>query len=243
MTPNILLQQIHHLSDVELALLLSLTTHEHPILTTPAAHIDTLIRELSLIASQTFRLTHAVIHCTPSTTLDDFTSALLIPSATAFRLQEEKPNNASSSSSSSSSPSPHHPSDRIANCILAPNLNLAPRTVQLQTLELLRTRRIFTHTSVQTAPKRFLFIPILGTDAPGGAFPPLNPHLNDYFALAHWHDPEDGYVNIDAGQEQEEVRQGEEEQQQQDGEASSVSSVVRREDGNSSLSAVFIPDK
>jgi hypothetical protein len=52
---------------------------------------------------------------------------------------------------------------QIANVILARNLDHAPRAVQVQVLELLRTRRIFTRTSVQTAPKRFLFIAVLSS--------------------------------------------------------------------------------
>ncbi|KAG6007200.1 hypothetical protein E4U21_006219 [Claviceps maximensis] len=221
MAPTTLQQQVHHLSDIELALLLSLATHEHPILTTPASNIDSLTRQLTSIASDTFRLTYAVINCTPLTTLDDFTSALLIPSASASHLRDEKHDTSST---------------QIAHCILAPNLNLAPRAVQLQTLELLRTRRIFTHTSVQTTPRRFLFIPILPADGPGRVSTALTPHLNDFFALAHWHDELDGYVNLDGGQE--------EQQQQQHEETSSANSVVRRRDGDSfSSSPASISDE
>lgn len=53
----------------------------------------------------------------------------------------------------------------IAPIILARNLDAAPRAVQIQALELLRTRRIFTRTSVQTAPKKaFLFVAVLARD-------------------------------------------------------------------------------
>lgn len=89
---------------------------------------------------------------------------------------------------------PHQP--RIANVILAKDLDRAPRSVQIQALELLRTRRIFTRTSVQTAPKQFLFIALVGAASGGQAR--VTPHLNDFFYLAHWHDPEeDGFPYLD----------------------------------------------
>ncbi|KAK3984804.1 hypothetical protein QBC44DRAFT_336370 [Cladorrhinum sp. PSN332] len=84
----------------------------------------------------------------------------------------------------------------IANVILAKDLDRAPRAVQIQALELLRTRRIFTRTSVQAAPKQFLFIALVG--APSGGQARVTPHLNDFFYLAHWHDPEkDGFDYLD----------------------------------------------
>ncbi|KAK4171568.1 hypothetical protein QBC36DRAFT_391043 [Triangularia setosa] len=86
---------------------------------------------------------------------------------------------------------------QIANFILAKDLHLAPRSVQIQALELLRTRRIFTRTSVQTAPKQFLFIAIVGAPSPTHAR--VTPHLNDFLYLSHWHDPEKyGFDYLDA---------------------------------------------
>lgn len=100
---------------------------------------------------------------------------------------------------SSPSTTTHQPAQQpqIANFILAKNLHLAPRAVQIQALELLRTRRIFTRTSVQTAPKQFLFIAIIGAPSPTQAR--VTPHLNDFFYLSHWHDVEkDGLDHLDA---------------------------------------------
>ncbi|KAK4127841.1 hypothetical protein N657DRAFT_641893 [Parathielavia appendiculata] len=86
---------------------------------------------------------------------------------------------------------------RIANVVLAKDLNRAPRAVQIQALELLRTRRIFTRTSVQTAPKQFLFIGLVGASSGGQAR--VTPHLNDFFYIGHWHDPEeDGFPYLDS---------------------------------------------
>jgi hypothetical protein len=81
----------------------------------------------------------------------------------------------------------------IANVIIAKNLDEAPRQVQTQALELMRTKRIYTRTSVQSAPKRFLFIALLA----GGEDPRLTKHLNDYMFISHFHDPEDGFPNLE----------------------------------------------
>ncbi|KAK7745221.1 hypothetical protein SLS62_009850 [Diatrype stigma] len=97
----------------------------------------------------------------------------------------------------------------IANVIIAKNLDAAPKAVQIQCLELLRTRRLFTRTSVQAAPKQFLFVAVLATTTggsrsrggsskgPNGIAARLTPHLNDFFYISHWHDPEDGFAHLE----------------------------------------------
>lgn len=91
--------------------------------------------------------------------------------------------------------------------------------MQIQALELLRTRRIFTRTAVQAAPKTFLFVPVLGAQTGGAAR--VTPHLNDFFFLAHWHDMEDGFPYL----EEEEGWGG-------DSDTASTESVVRRSTGD-----------
>lgn len=89
---------------------------------------------------------------------------------------------------------------QIANIILAKNLDQAPKAVQIQALELLRTHRIFTRTSVQTAPKTFMLIAVLGAESGGEAR--VTPHLNDFFYVAHWVDPdEEGFAHLDGDDE------------------------------------------
>lgn len=84
----------------------------------------------------------------------------------------------------------------IANIIIAKHLDRAPKAVQIQTLELLRTRRIFTRTSVQPAPKQFLFIALVG--AANGGQARVTKHLNDFFYISHWHDPDEaGFPHLD----------------------------------------------
>ncbi|KAH7033235.1 uncharacterized protein B0I36DRAFT_321016 [Microdochium trichocladiopsis] len=96
---------------------------------------------------------------------------------------------------------PGQPPLGIANVILAKDLDHAPKAVQIQCLELLRTRRIFTHTSVQAAPKVFLLIAVLGAESGGAAR--LTPHLNNYFYIAHWHDAEDGFPRLEEAEDTE----------------------------------------
>lgn len=85
---------------------------------------------------------------------------------------------------------------QIANIILAKNLDQAPKAVQIQALELLRTHRIFTRTSVQTAPKTFMLVAVLGAESGGEAR--VTPHLNDFFYVSHWVDPdEEGFARLD----------------------------------------------
>ncbi|KHO00343.1 uncharacterized protein MAM_02266 [Metarhizium album ARSEF 1941] len=193
-----IISKILQLSDLELAILLCLISREHGIITTPSACLSLLATELRLVAIHTFGLTCSVIDCTPSTTLDDFASALLLHPESAQ--QSQQPDYFAQSPQRSAHTPPPLPSSQIANCIIAKSFNLAHKSVQIQALELLRTRRIFTRTSVQAAPKQFIFVPVLEAEAPGRG-ERVTPHLNDFFLLAHWHDPEEGFVNIDEEEE------------------------------------------
>jgi len=100
----------------------------------------------------------------------------------------------------------------IANVVIAKNLDHTSRAVQAQILELLRTRRILTRTSVQTAPAQFLLLAVLGGPVPNPSREPydnddddhhhhhqgLLNHLNDFFFIAHRHDAQlDGFPNVD----------------------------------------------
>lgn len=131
------------------------------------------------------------------------------------------------------------PQPLIANVVLAKHLDRAPPAVQIQALELLRTRRIFTRTSVQTAPKQFLFISVLGAASGGRAH--VTPHLNDFFYLAHWHDPQDGFDYLDeelSAGDDETPGDGEDIYGVSDDDAASTNSgmsVVKRGGGGSTL--------
>lgn len=224
MADNHVLSKVHSLSDVELACLLSLISSEHCIVSTPADCLSDLVAELRLISERTFGLTSAVVECTPHTTLEDFASALLLnpPSPATARSSspflgrsgnesyfpaKHQPGQTShgfghvpNSPLSPMSSALGHSHSHMANIILAKNLDKAPKAVQIQALELLRTHRIFTRTSVQTAPKTFMLVAVLGADSGGDAR--VTAHLNDFFYVAHWIDPdEEGFAQLDRDDE------------------------------------------
>lgn len=232
MADNHVLTKVHSLSDVELACLLSLISNEHCIISTPADCLDDLVTELQLVTERTFGLKSAVIECTPHTTLEDFASSLLPHPLSPTTTRSASPFLARSGNESyfptkqhapgqishglrHTSPPPHRdptspltptsstldpPHSQIANIILAKNLDKAPKAVQIQALELLRTHRIFTRTSVQTAPKTFMLVAVLGAESGGEAR--VTAHLNDFFYVAHWVDPdEDGFAQLDRDDE------------------------------------------
>ncbi|KPM41274.1 hypothetical protein AK830_g5319 [Neonectria ditissima] len=200
-----LLDKVHALSDLELALLLCLISREHCLVSTPSDAIEDLLQELQLVATKTFGLSWVVVDCNPTTTLEDFAAALLIPhQLPPSHTRSDSPHRpargdsyfVSRPPSNRSTPlSPRASSSQIANVVLAKNLDRAPQAVQIQALELLRTRRIFTRTSVQTAPKQFVFIPVL--EAPSGGEARVTAHLNDFLYIAYWHNPDDGFVNLE----------------------------------------------
>lgn len=186
------------------------------------------------MATRTFGLNSVVVNCDANTTLDSFASALLGPSPRSAPAGETPissdrreshsyfSSNPRRNRQSLSSPVVASGSLRIASVIVARNLDRAPVAVQIQALELLRTRRIFTRTSVQTAPRQFLFIPVLGADSGGEAR--LAGHLNDFLFVAHWHDPELGFVNVE--EERREADDGSD--AGADDDTASTGSVVKR---------------
>ncbi|KAI1266492.1 hypothetical protein F5Y18DRAFT_381734 [Xylariaceae sp. FL1019] len=215
MTDEALTQKVQSLSDISLAILLSLINREHCILSTPAPDHEDLITELQLTSEKTFGLSSTILTCTSETTLPDFVTGIQLPAAPSSRtpspLQTRGPDSyfgprptiaAAGRNISTSSISQAQPKTQIPNVVIAKNLDLAPKAVQIQCLELMRTRRIFTRTSVQPCPKQFLLIACLASESAGRAR--LTKHLNDRFCISHWCDPEDGFPNLDEQEEEEE---------------------------------------
>lgn len=149
-----------------------------------------------------FGLSHAVIDCSEHTSLDDFAHAILSvdisPARSASPVRSRQDSyflNTPGFQSITRSPQSESFGENktIANVIIAKNLDEAPKQVQIQALELMRTRRIYTRTSVQNVPKTFLFIALLA----GGEGPRLTKHLNEHMFISHFHDPEDGFPNME----------------------------------------------
>ncbi|KAH8599729.1 hypothetical protein B0O99DRAFT_610513 [Bisporella sp. PMI_857] len=212
-----ILEKVHELSDVELAALICLVTQEHCIVDTEPYAIDDTLQELELIAAKVFGLSHAVIDCSEHTSLDDFAHAILSVdgspgrSASPVRTRQDSyflQSQAFQPITRSPQAESFAENKTIANIIIAKNLDEAPKQVQIQALELLRTKRIYVRSSVHHAPKRFLFIALLA----GGEGPRLTKHLNEHMFISHFHDPDDGFPNIEEAY----------------GDGDSISSVVRK---------------
>jgi hypothetical protein len=86
------------------------------------------------------------------------------------------------------SPRPYErPSEtQVSNVIIARNINQVNEQVQIQALELIRGKRIFSRREVHIAPKNLLVIALLlkGTAK-------LSPHLNNHMFISHVHMPDD----------------------------------------------------
>lgn len=217
-----------------------------PIVPREECETDNHNQSHAQVARKTFSLKPVVVDCHPSTTLEDFASALLLQpqqpplntpgrSASPFARTDyfalSSRSHSNHRASVPLSPLASLPSPQIAHFVIAKNLDRAPRVVQIQALELLRTRRIFTRTSVQAAPKQFVFIPVVGAASGGEAH--VTPHLNDFFSIAHWHNPDDGYVNLD---------ESEGRNNDPESETASTESVVKKASDDSTPSTALISD-
>ncbi|KAI0201242.1 hypothetical protein F4808DRAFT_425796 [Astrocystis sublimbata] len=191
-----LAQKARELGDIDLAALLCLISREHCIISTEAEYLDDLTAELQLVASRTFGLRSVAVDCTPHTTLDELVAAIHLPPPVASSPPSPLRTRASHTHTNTyHPPTPAQPQQQIANVILARNLDSASKVVQIQCLELMRTRRIFTRTAVHACPKQFLLVAVLGSGSAGQAR--LTKHLNDHFYISHWQDPEDGFPHLD----------------------------------------------
>ncbi|KAL9002286.1 MAG: hypothetical protein Q9188_004780 [Gyalolechia gomerana] len=127
--------KIEELSDLELALLLSLTANEHCLIQTEGDALDALGLELQLV------------WLFPKTTLDDFTNGLLVESWADEVLDDadviEVPRGsqiARDTTNPGAASRPTHTgnskgSRRIADVIILKNLDLADYELQIQALE------------------------------------------------------------------------------------------------------------
>lgn len=84
---------------------------------------------------------------------------------------------------------------------------------------------------MQAAPKQFVFIPVVGALSGGEAH--VTPPLNDFFSIAHWHNPDDGYVNLD---------ESEDRNNDPDDETASTESVVKKASDDTTPSTALISD-
>ncbi|KAF2238994.1 hypothetical protein EV356DRAFT_528878 [Viridothelium virens] len=206
-----LADRIQDLDELELATLVCLVASQHCIV--DADQIDSLDEaqhELQAITLNLFGLSCAVVNCTGDLSVDDFSNAILINSKDEDGSEHapsrgfDEPSYFSADAGRTTFKRTSHSagrlstslldSRRVADVVIAKNLNLAHHHVQVQALELIRGKRIFTRTAVHAAPKRFLFIALVSSQV-GGVL--LN-HLNDQFCLSHSFDtsslPDTSYI-------------------------------------------------
>jgi MoxR-like ATPase len=208
-----LVEKVQALSDIELAVLLCLVTDQHCIVEADPLLLPAVEQELQIVASQVFGLTSAVLSCAEETTLDEFGNGILAKEdgQDYFHAKDTKSRDDRFSSYSESSrfsdrrtPKPAQfssiDSRRIANVVIATNINEANHQVQIQALELIRNKRNYTRTAVHPAPRPFLFIAL---NAVGSTR--LTTHLNDQFFISHTHQAYDGFPNLEQDQFNEEV--------------------------------------
>jgi len=197
MDANQISAKVQDLSDVELAFLICVIAKQHCLIQTNEESLDELEEELQLIAANIFNLPATVVRCSNTTTLDDFSNGILI---TGQQYNDHSPEKNSSTNRRSSlyrlERSVPRDDRKIASVVIARDLDQASHQVQIQTLELLRTGRIFTHTAVHTAPKVFLVVVLTSSSGI-----PLVKHLNDRLFISHYHDPEDGFPNLEEASE------------------------------------------
>ncbi|KAK5122099.1 hypothetical protein LTR85_004345 [Meristemomyces frigidus] len=198
---GLLQDKLRELGDLDLAILVSLTSGQHCIFSSGPQTTRDLRDELRLTCTETFGMQAAVVDCSSKTTVDQFSEALLVDVIDDFEDAVERrddPVDLSWARHRSQSPgrfgSLGHALDdrRIADVVIAHHLDRTGTNVQVQTLELLRTKRIFTRTSMHMAPKAFLFVVVLSRpDAR------LSHHLHDMFAMSHFHAQEDGLPHLE----------------------------------------------
>ncbi|KAL2368861.1 hypothetical protein BDBG_08311 [Blastomyces gilchristii SLH14081] len=224
--------RVEDLSDIEVVVLLSLVAREHCIIDTEREVLDDLENELILIAENIFGLSHATLNCSPDTTVEEFSNAILahdaerpdydrlssFTSGEGGRSVDRLPfggGRLSLDKSSSRVRTSVLDDRKVVNVIVAKNFDLAPDYVQLLALDLIRNKRIYTRTSFHSAPETFLFIPLVESK-PQGLSSLLNRHLNDHIFMSYYHDPQNGFMNLEESSEWFSDDQG------------SISSVIRK---------------
>lgn len=147
------------------------------------------------------------MECSRDTTLDDFREAVLVgtddgdfetphgkhfePDRSPLATHHFRP--ARNLSYQASSASNTLDERRVAEVVIAKNLNQANNHVQIQALELIRTKRLYSSSAMHGTSKKFLFVALHGTTPRTG----LTHHLNELFSISHHHSIADGLPNLE----------------------------------------------
>ncbi|RHZ68033.1 hypothetical protein CDV55_101439 [Aspergillus turcosus] len=196
------------LSDLEVALLLSLAAHEHCLIETTNDCIHDVAKELALICSNIFDRRCKILECSSATSFEDFYSEVLVSDVSKANAPYSRPRKGAESLST------HHNitesrdrtrspgfrnvfgNKKVVDVVIAKNFNYVDEGIQVHALELMRSKRLNTHHGPIEAPPDFLFVPLVVRSS-DQLNPRLNHHLNDHLILSHFHDPTDGYVHLE----------------------------------------------
>lgn len=198
-----LLDNIHDLSDIELGCLLSLIAQGHCLMTIEDTLIDDLTNELSLIVSERFGLTYAVLGPDDYESPARFGEAILEETGTQFSTADDsQPGSLRMRLASLDIRAAPRSQDKktgldnrmIKNVVIAKDFNFANQYVQVQALEIINNHRFISHTTVHTTQKVFLFVPIIAAST---SRVQLIPHLNDRIFISHHHLPEFGFAYLE----------------------------------------------
>jgi hypothetical protein len=164
-------ESIPTLSDLELAVLLSLVAKQHCLVSTEDDLMDALASELALIVSEVFKLTSVVLESKDLQSADHFGDSILDEHhnfASSSDLDEDSDTAARIQSvdfkaGSRSYVEPSLDTRLVVNVVIAKDFNTACEDVQIQVLELIQHKRIYSRTTVHLAPKTFLVLPLVST--------------------------------------------------------------------------------
>ncbi|KAJ5279624.1 hypothetical protein N7478_004996 [Penicillium angulare] len=197
------------LSDLEVALFLCLAAREHCLIETTGDAIHDLAKELALICSGTFNLSYSIVDCGFATSIEEIHNEIL--TTDARKAQTHPPYSRVKTGSSSNvssyvtghqerskSPIPSRQADEpnVVNIIIAKNLNLSNEDIQVQAIQLMRTRKLATEVGLLHAPEDFMFVPLVIQDYYGQNLS-LNVHLRDQLFISHFHEAANGYVYLE----------------------------------------------
>ncbi|KAJ4579116.1 hypothetical protein HRR81_003267 [Exophiala dermatitidis] len=193
-------EQVEEMTDLELAVLLSLIAQHHCMIQVDDDLVDDLASELALIVRDVFNLSYIILERADVQDVDHFGEAILADDDGSGDLMDDMEDDGTGSQARRHAPFPNRrrksqfDSRKVVNVIIAKHFNFAHEDVQIQTLELIRKRRIYSRTTVHLAPKLFLVLPIISTSSKGIR---LNKHLNDRIFMSHFHEAEDGFPNLE----------------------------------------------
>ncbi len=196
--------KVRELGDLDLVILVCMIAKEHCILSTHHSRHE-LRDELDAICRSVFGLRPAILNCSPDTTIDDFGEGILADAVedspeTVARVSSYGFSKASADLSPVKDSSGSHfgnntlDTRRIADVIIAVDLERASEAVQIQALELIKTKRSFTRSAMHTAPKDLMILAV--TSKPGAL---LTHHLNDLFCMSHTHTGEEDFAYSNGG--------------------------------------------